>query len=180
MRRPWIAMFSHTGTEIADLIAVTGKVPVLIIRNENSKRKEDIRLNRYNTATFPRNPKEEDYQKTFSMVHSLYKRKPLITLHGWMRIIPEKICQDWDIYNGYPGLITEYPQLKGKDPQKKAYDLKLSYSGCVVHRVTSKVNEGPILDSIKLKIEDLSLEETINTLRNGSLALWIDVIETLL
>ena len=43
----------------------------------------------------------------------------LITLHGYLRIIPENICKQCKhIYNGHPGLINMYPELKGKDPQE--------------------------------------------------------------
>ena len=41
---------------------------------------------------------------------------------------PGEVCEKRNIYNGHPGLITQYPQLKGKDPQQKAIDLGLEYS----------------------------------------------------
>jgi folate-dependent phosphoribosylglycinamide formyltransferase PurN len=45
----------------------------------------------------------------------------IVTLHGWLRVIPAYVCERSRIYNGHPGLITKYPELKGKDPQVRAF-----------------------------------------------------------
>ena len=76
--------------------------------------------------------------------HSIYKES-LITLHGWLRIVPENICEQYNIVNGHPGLITAYPQLKGKDPQVRAYKDNYGVIGSVVHKVTSEVDDGEVL-----------------------------------
>ena len=46
----------------------------------------------------------------------------LITLNGWLRIVPPDKCAKYNIYNGHPGLITKYPELKGKDPQQRMWE----------------------------------------------------------
>ena len=52
-----------------------------------------------------------------------------------------------EIYNLHPGLITKYPELKGKDPQKKVFEMlnRPAKVGCVLHRATAEVDSGEIL-----------------------------------
>ena len=69
----------------------------------------------------------------------------IVTLHGWLRIVPPYVCERSKIYNGHPGLITKYPELKGKDPQEKAFKLKHKTIGCVLHKVSAGVDEGKIV-----------------------------------
>jgi folate-dependent phosphoribosylglycinamide formyltransferase PurN len=76
------------------------------------------------------------------------------------------------MYNGHPGLNTRYPELKGKDPQKKAWDLNLDTSGCVIHQVTAGVDEGPIARVKEIPIRNLSLEELYTDLHELSVDLW--------
>ena len=103
------------------------------------------------------------------------------TLHGWLKIVPSEICKEYDIYNGHPGDVIKYPQLKGKDPQKKAFDLGLKTSGCIIHRVTPVVDDGPIEMYDQVSIEDCKSElEVINRLKECSLNQWTTFIPTLL
>ena len=83
----------------------------------------------------------------------------------------------FEIYNGHPGLITQYPELKGKDPQQKAFDLGLESSGCVIHRVTEGVDEGEILRSRKVSIKGLEIGELFHILHSISVSLWVDFLK---
>jgi len=107
-------------------------------------------------------------------------KKTIVTLHGWMRIIPAEICEEYEIYNGHPGLITKYPELKGKDPQEKAFNLKLSHSGCVIHRVTNIIDDGEILKARQIDIEGLTLDEVYERLHDTSIDLWCEFIKEIL
>jgi folate-dependent phosphoribosylglycinamide formyltransferase PurN len=67
-----------------------------------------------------------------------------------------------------------YPDLKGKDPQVKAWKANYKTIGSVIHRVTAGVDEGPVVlerayNSDKL----LSLDDTFRILHNISTDLWI-------
>src|SRR5690606_35479076 len=53
----------------------------------------------------------------------------LITLHGCLKIIPSDFCNSPFIINGHAGLITRYPELKGKDPQIRGYEGQYPYIG---------------------------------------------------
>lgn len=142
--KKWFAFFSHTGSEIVMLAENLGIVPDVIVTN-NSPGDTSInnRLLKFNTQFkyTTKSPEASDYDAILSECDD----ECIVTLHGWMRIIPKEICRDYEIYNLHPGLITKYPELKGKDPQAKATRLGHDRVGVVIHRVTEHVDEGEIL-----------------------------------
>ncbi len=174
MNRIHIAFFSQTGSEIVEVSKLLGRWPDLIITN---KRPEHIRkihpaLKDRHLIFVENKPTEEELLQILSN----YK-DPIITLHGWLRIMPPNICNRFEIYNGHPGLITEHEILKGKDPQQKAFDLGLESSGCVIHRVTEGVDEGEILRSRKVSIKGLEIGEVFRILHSISVSLWVDFLK---
>jgi phosphoribosylglycinamide formyltransferase-1 len=173
MYRPWIAFFSQTGSEIVEVSKLLGRWPDLIITNERPEhlRKIHPTLENKHLIFVDNKPSEEEL---FSIIAQY--DDPIITLHGWLRIMPAVICNRFEIYNGHPGLITEFPELKGKDPQQKAFDLGLEYSGCVIHRVTEGVDEGEILRSRKVYIQNLEISELFHILHQISIDLWVDFL----
>jgi folate-dependent phosphoribosylglycinamide formyltransferase PurN len=173
MNRPWVAFFSQTGSEIVEVSKLLGRWPDLIITNERPDHLRKIHPALEGKVAFVENkPTDEE----LSMILGQYGN-PLVTLHGWLRIMPPYICNRFEIYNGHPGLITEYPELKGKDPQQKAFDLGLKSSGCVIHRVTEGVDEGEILRSRKVSIRGLEIGELFHILHSISISLWVDFLK---
>jgi len=174
MDRSWIVFFSQTGKEIVDLAERLGTWPDLIITNERPLDKRTIHpeIEKRSYIILPNKPTLEDYEKTLD-----YFDNPLITLHGWLRILPEDICNRFEIYNGHPGLINAYPELKGKDPQIRAYEGDYKYVGSVIHKVTPGVDEGAINYSIRVQKETWTLDETFLKLRELSLDLWCRFLE---
>lgn len=167
--KKWVVFFSQTGKELADIIDALEISPSSIFYNQNSLEKVDERL-KNRVSLIPSSPSEDLYR-------SLLKGADLITLHGYLRIVPSTICDEFEIYNGHPGLITEYPELKGKDPQEKAFNLKLDYSGSVIHRVTSEVDAGEIIKSKKVLIKSFKLEDVFFILREASLDIWLGFLK---
>ena len=102
-----------------------------------------------------------------------YQKDALITLHGYLRIIPEDVCRECNIVNGHPGLITEYPWMKGKDPQEKI-EPWMAWIGSVVHKVAPEVDAGQVLteDRIALKEAETFKGNYYNMLRITSLNAW--------
>lgn len=170
----WIAFFSQTGSEIADIAEKLGRWPDRIITNERPEhlRTIDPRIEKRNYWTFPNKPRDENYLEVLEFFPN-----SLVTLHGWLRIIPEVVCERSQIYNGHPGLITKYPELKGKDPQVKAFEAKYPEIGSVIHKVTAGVDEGEIIASNSVEVKNIGLEETFAILRKISLELWVDFLE---
>jgi len=168
-QRPWIAFFSQTGSEIVNLQDALGRVPDLIVTNDRPDHLRKINEGIELCYHMPNKPTLEDYQEVLSEYEN-----PLITLHGWLRIVPEEIANKYEVYNGHPGLITLYPDLKGKDPQVKAWEARYKTIGSVIHKVTAGVDEGPVIMERAFNLERLlSLDNTFRILHNISTDLWI-------
>jgi folate-dependent phosphoribosylglycinamide formyltransferase PurN len=182
MKKRWIAMFSQTGSEIAALAKHLGKWPDVIITNNGDQDKwcKDLQLLELRQRGKSYGPKtriqvvSSPQAKTANFLHSIEGSKnALVTLHGWLRIIPKEICEQYEIVNGHPGLINTFPELKGKDPQVKAYELNHTTIGSVVHKVTAEVDGGEILEwSATFLEEDAMLENTFARLKHTSFSAW--------
>ena len=169
----WIAFFSQTGGEIADLAKSLGKWPDRIYTNERpeSLREIDPRIVEKGFFTLPNKPTLEDYEEVL-----VYFPEAIITLHGWLRIMPKEVCERFSIFNGHPGLITEYPELKGKDPQIRAFKGKYPVMGCVLHKVDPGVDEGKILAEERFNAFNISEEEMWEVFKDRSLYMWNDFL----
>ena len=167
--RPWICFFSQTGSEIVNISQALGREPDLIVTNDRPDHLRKINEGIELCYVMPNKPTLEDYQEVLSAYDN-----PLVTLHGWLRIVPEEIANEYEIYNGHPGLITLYPDLKGKDPQMKAFEANYKTVGSVIHRVTAGVDEGPVIMERAFTFERLPMLSTIyEVLHNISTELWL-------
>lgn len=180
-KKQWITFFSQTGSEIADLAETLGRWPDRIITNERPDhlRTIDPRIEKQGYFTLPNRPTLEDYEDFL-----VYFPEAIITLHGWLRVMPPEICERHKIFNGHPGLITWYPELKGKDPQIRAYEGiksgKYEVAGAVLHKVTAGVDEGKVIMEEKFNTFQLELDELFRTLRDRSLHMWYNFLKKLL
>ena len=166
----WIALFSHTGSEIAKIANTIGRWPDQILTN-NFNESDWIKYIPVNKVTM----------MTPDTLHSglRHSSKAFITLHGYMRIIPPDLCDIHEIYNGHPGAINLYPELKGKDPQEMVWNSpgKYEYVGSVVHKVTAGVDEGEITGYVYTDNDCQSKEDLYNVLRDCSYEAWIDFFQ---
>lgn len=174
--KPWIVFFSQTGGEIADIAKSLGRWPDRIFTNERPEnlREIDPRIVEQGFFTLPNKPSLEDYEEVL-----MYFPEAIITLHGWLRIVPKEICEKFPIFNGHPGLITEYPELKGKDPQIRAFKDKYPVMGCVIHKVTAGVDEGKVLKEIRFNAFNIQEEEMWNVFKDRSLYIWCEFLREL-
>ena len=176
----WIAFFSKTGKELIEITNHFDRWPDLIVTNRphlDGCREEFKELVKYfpnKILHIPSSPSVEDYKRA---IESVGTKDVIITLHGYMRILPKEICDVYDIYNGHPGLITKYPELKGKDPQRKAWLNGYAESGCVIHKVTSELDGGPVMSQVKVNIKDLCFDKVISELHSASVKLWIEFLK---
>lgn len=173
MKRPWIVFFTQTGSEIIDLIQYFNVRPDCIITNKqttddiNPALKEEITSGKCKIVHLPSAPNTQDYLNVLKDYNN-----PIITLHGYLRIIPKEVCLKYEMYNLHPGLITEYPDLKGKDPQLRAFQKKYEIVGCVLHKVVPEVDSGEIIDSFRISVKDYNYERFIVELRSVAIILW--------
>tara|TARA_R100000231_G_scaffold94444_1_gene70890 strand:- start:1510 stop:2016 length:507 start_codon:yes stop_codon:yes gene_type:complete len=168
-------LFSQTGAEIADIAESLGRWPDLIITNKrpNHLRTIDSRIVEYGYTELPNIPTLED-------IENVLEDNAIITLHGWLRIMPPDICEKYSIYNGHPGLITKYPELKGKDPQVRTFEGKYPVAGAVIHKVVAGVDEGKVIMEEKFNAINLSLDELFRILRDRSLFMWTNFLKKVL
>ena len=94
--------------------------------------------------------------------------------------MPPKLCKKYNIYNGHPGLITVYPELKGKDPQIKAFKAKHEVMGCVLHKVTAGVDEGKVIAEERFNAFQITEEEMWKVTRDRSQYLWTKFLTKML
>ena len=179
MANKWIAFFSQTGTEIVDIAKSLDRWPDKIITNQRPEhlRKINDELLEREIIYLPNKPTVDDY-------NIVLEDNALVTLHGWLRVMPPTICEKFLIYNGHPGLITEYPELKGKDPQVRAYEGikegKYLTAGAVIHKVTAEVDEGKIISEERFNTFGLDLDGLFRTLRDRSLYMWCNFLKIVL
>ena len=104
-----------------------------------------------------------------------FKRGPVVTLHGWLRIIPKTICSRYEIYNGHPGLATKYPELKGYNPQKRA--VGYPEIGAIIHECIPELDAGRVIFQKSISNSGFSEEEVYNELYKLSGDLWVQFLK---
>lgn len=171
--KKWAALFSHTGSEIVNISKHLSRTPDIIITN-NTPGCDTVHKGIRDNIYTQKKPSVQDYR-------NILDDADIVTLHGWMRIIPPEICNDYEIYNLHPGLITLYPELKGADPQKRvSEDESTRYSkvGCVIHRVVPEVDEGPVLAECSTFNNFYSESSLSCRLHEMATQLWIQLLKT--
>lgn len=168
---PWIALFSQSGSEILALTEKLEFKPSIILTN-------NLRMSWVSGIDiFKCAPHDElmEWLRLSYPDNTFRNEKVLITLHGYLRIIPEDICMRYkNIYNGHPGAIDLYPELKGKDPQEKVWNNNEKYRiiGSVVHEVVPEVDGGEIVSASHYTNRNDNLKELMHALKVSSLDSW--------
>lgn len=165
----WIALFSQTGSEILELSNKLGVTPTIILTNNLNK----TWVSGLNIFKCDSHDNIMEWLRK-SYPEQEFRRNVIITLHGYLRILPKDICEKYTIYNGHPGAINLYPELKGKDPQIRAWNDTSKYPiiGSVVHEVIPEVDEGKIVSSVCYTNRVQSQVEMFSTLKMSSSEAW--------
>lgn len=177
----WVAFFSQTGSEISSISQRLNRWPDLICTNKSIDKITDIDpyllTNCFKKIIFlPPTPTLTEYNTSLNI--KKINQNDIITLHGYLKILPPNVCNEYVIYNGHPGDIVEYPILKGFNPQEKAFNKKIKNTGCVIHKVTSVVDDGEIVAHKKCQINLKSLSLTYKLLHQNSINLWVDFLKS--
>ena len=187
MSKKWVAFFSQTGTEILDISRKINYFPDIVVTNNKFKNINSSLFEFYkesDTKTLI-SVDEIDSETYKHILKTATDKNTLITLNGWLKIVPPDICDQYTIYNGHPGLISLYKELKGKDPVERLWENydNYEYAGCVIHKVTSKVDDGEIISKKQFSLVDgygkelyRDFENLNAQMRRNSLKLWIDFI----
>jgi len=179
----WVTFFSQSGKEICDISDKLGFYPDIAITDNNRLSKLDPRLNNCskliirNYRSLNKLQKINFYTEEIPVV-MLFQPGTVITLNGWLNIVPPEVCKvlKGRLFNGHPGLIDEYVELKGKDPQVRCFNNIKNYDrvGSVIHCVTPELDDGEILVSTSVDSACCTdLENTFKTLSCTSLESWL-------
>jgi phosphoribosylglycinamide formyltransferase-1 len=161
---------STNGTDlqaILDSVAsgeLNGEVSVVLSNQKNAYILE--RAKNHNVPTVFLSHKEKSRKEFDDEMTAILKEHAvdLVLLIGFMRILSEKFCQEWQdrLLNVHPSLLPKY--AGGMDTNVHEGVLKNgdSETGCTIHFVTDEVDAGPILIQKKCNVEP---DETVNTLK---------------
>lgn len=174
----WTSFFSQTGSEIVEIATALNRWPDTICTNKSIKEICDINpilLEKcFDKIYFLKDrPTIEEYS---TVLRTTRIQSNIITLNGYLRIIPKQICEYNIIYNGHPGDIVTHPELKGYNPQEKAFKLKIKNTGSVIHNVTPEVDDGAVVAIKKCNIDLKSLDNTYKILHKNSIRLWVEFL----
>ena len=88
----------------------------------------------------------------------------LILLIGFMKILANSFCKDWQdkIINVHPSLLPKYSGGINNDVHSQVLKSGDKESGCTIHYVTSDVDKGPIIIQKKCKVQS---DDTIDSLK---------------
>ena len=169
----WVAFFSQTGSEIVELSKSIGRKPDLLVTN-NFEEKIKFHPGIRELGVTIMSAKHDMIMNYFRHQAVYNVPQTLISLHGYLRILPADICEKYEIYNGHPGAIDLYPELKGKDPQMKVWHDNDKYTiiGSVVHKCTAELDGGEVLKAVHLRNRNDTVEELFTSLKMTSLSAW--------
>jgi folate-dependent phosphoribosylglycinamide formyltransferase PurN len=183
----WVAFFSQTGSEIVNISRAIDRWPDLVVTNKQDEKTthvelvKRVRLENTKLITLPEWPKEIDYTRAadtlnYSILNEHWRKDVFVTLHGYLRILPAGFTRSSNIFNGHPGAIHIHPELKGFNPQKKAWEANHIRVGCVIHKVTPELDDGPIVEKCLINNNFDSYKELEKALHVESTKLWINFL----
>lgn len=170
----WGVLISQTGSEVISISEMLGILPSLVVTNNITKisprNMEIFGENNVEICVIPHRPNLVNYLRT------RINLKELITLHGYLRILPEELfgAITGKIYNGHPALITVYPELKGLNKQEDIAGNQEEYEFCgsVIHECIPELDAGKIVVECSAKNTANTVDEAYALLRETSLRSW--------
>jgi len=176
----WKTFFSQSGSEIYEISNRIGRFPDAIITNKSFEEMDsinpDLLEKAFNRFIFlPKKPTVEEYKEAI-------RHTDLLTLHGYLRILPSDVCRKYRTYNGHPGLITKFPELKGKDPQSRVWFKHAEHPyyqhGHVIHEVIPEVDAGKVVAEKEFYSKNIynefnGLDGYIKKLHNLAIDNWV-------
>lgn len=164
----WFALYSQTGDEIQKIKKLLGgRVPDCVLSTNPQHVDLETR----------RSPKELHLLVEEQLRRNL-QEGDIVTLHGYLHILSSDILAIPGVkfYNGHPGLITMYPELKGKDPQLKVWEGFYPIVGVVIHEVTDELDSGTVLMTSQIatnkEFYKRPFESVLSDIKYLSVGLW--------
>ena len=177
VNKKWGVFFSQTGSEIYNISKKINRVPDVIITNKplhdvSSIKPELFEEYGHRFVWLPKKPTVLEYIQVIP-------QDSIVTLHGWLRIIPPEICDMYEIYNLHPAPIhlEGYEKYKGKDPQVRIFEDKAKYSGNVIHKCIAELDAGEILAKNQFDVRGFDLDVVFKLTHAKATELWCGFLE---
>lgn len=175
----WYSLFSHTGQETATLTwMMYPDVKLVTAITNNSKYEGPLPCTKLTSAKAI----NEWLMKPGNVAPG-----SIVTLNGYMRIIPEEVISylhsiNCRLLNIHPAPIQMYPDLRGMDPQERLYEGiqsgKYQYVGAVIHNVDAGVDTGALVNwSLELADPNMTKNELYQHLHDIGTRLWLEVFQ---
>lgn len=167
----WYALYSQTGSELQQVCERMRKFPDGVFTNNTQAGRIESRF--------------MTHRDLMQWLRVHLKPEDVVTLHGYLRVIPDDVLETGaKFYNGHPGFIEMYPELRGLDPQEKVLENFDDYKmiGCVIHDVTTEVDGGRVLLARAISTTEEHRERKVlyETLHRISVELWVDFLREVL
>ena len=94
LNRKWVALFSQTGSELANICREINTVPNLILTNKENIESIDPWLldNCFKKIIMlPQKPTLEEYNTALKQ-ERFNPKNTFLSMHGYLRIIPKEVC----------------------------------------------------------------------------------------
>ena len=126
------------------------KVEVIISNNKDAEIFDKARIGNIDFVYLS----NENYNEKLLKILKCYDLD-IIFLIGYMKIIPKSILDVYAgrMYNIHPSLLPKYKNMKDMNIHKLIIDNKDEFTGCTLHFVTEKVDEGDIVLQKKIKVD---------------------------
>lgn len=178
VNKKWCVFFSQTGSEIYNISKKINRVPDVIITNKplhdvSSIKPELFEEYGHRFVWLPKKPTVLEYIQVIP-------QDSIVTLHGWLRIIPPEVCDMYEIYNLHPAPIhlEGFEKYKGKDPQVRIFEDKAKYSGNVIHKCIAELDAGEILAKNHFDIRGFDLDMVFKLTHSKATELWCGFLES--
>lgn len=176
-KRNWVTFFSQTGSEIYKISKKINRIPDVIVTNKPKSEILEINtglIEEYGAKIIWLPPKPS----VFDYINAI-PPSSVVTLHGWLRIIPPEICCLYEIYNLHPAPIhlEGYDKYKGKDPQVRIFEDKAKYSGNVIHKCIAELDAGEILAKNHFEVRGFDLDMVFKITHSKATELWCGFLE---
>ena len=104
----------------------------------------------------------QEYDKLLDNTLKDYGQIDLICLAGFMRVLSPWFCSKWNekIINIHPSLL---PSFKGYNAVEEALSFGVKITGCTVHFVSSKIDEGKIIAQEAVEILETDTKESLHS-----------------
>ena len=171
----WYSLFSHTGRETEAVQKLMGEQLHLEVALTNNMAYE---------GSLPCIKLTAPLINAWLMRPGNVDPGSIITLNGYMRIIPAEVLEylasiNCKLYNIPPAPLWCHPELRGKDPQERLYegllDGRYACIGAVIHEVDAGVDTGNIIHwKMELPINAFTKADLYDRLHAMGTEMWIE------